>query len=245
MADSRNLEAVSKNPFERRRFPRLVLSSAQFRSADNGKIFSVLDLSPEGIALRVLDPADLILFTAGREVFGTVNLEGERHEVRFQIHHVRKDRVGGRFEKSSPEFELALRRFSSPEMQARELRPMPSAGDLLWFHSGRGCDLWVRLIESEPESICFLHHSRYVAWTEEQGLSTGQATASEELSELRGVVALETLEMRPDSLVNREELDIAKSVILGSNLPEHLKKSLRAALDAQKKPVAGGKPGRA
>src|SRR5262249_2303318 len=86
---SPNLKSVSdQDGSERRRMPRLNLTGEQFRLGLNGKIFSVADLSTEGMALRVLEPNDLAVFPVATRIEGTLNLRGEKYAVHAQVRHV-------------------------------------------------------------------------------------------------------------------------------------------------------------
>jgi hypothetical protein len=55
-------------------------------------------------------------------------------------------------------------------------------------------------------------------------METGQVNSSYEQSEVRGVVRFETLLLKPDGRADRGKLNIAKSLVLSSNLPQDLKK---------------------
>src|SRR5436190_1257440 len=76
---------------ERRRVPRLNLTKEQFRLEQNGKIFSVSDLSSNGMALRILDSEDLNLFPVGIILNGTLNLHREKFAVSARVRHIGKD----------------------------------------------------------------------------------------------------------------------------------------------------------
>src|ERR1700751_5635223 len=98
---SPNLEDVSKKggpPQERRRLPRLNLSGEQFRLSQNGKIFAVVDLSRNGMALRLLDPEDLRIFSVAAEIQGQLNISREKFPVSARVRNVRPDIVGCEFE---------------------------------------------------------------------------------------------------------------------------------------------------
>src|SRR5688500_675172 len=105
--NSPNLEVVSdrgKSPgetapgMERRRLPRINLSGEHFRLARNGKVYSVMDLSLEGMALRVLDRDDFLIFPVASELEGTLNLRGAKHSLRGRVRHLGPEHIGCQFE---------------------------------------------------------------------------------------------------------------------------------------------------
>ena len=228
--NSHNLGIVSKEnperPSERRRLPRLNLTAEQFRLKQNGKIFAVADLGTEGMALRVLDREDLRHFPIAAHIEGVLNLHREKHPVKAFIVHIKADLVGCRFEALVDGTRAALQRFLDPAVLGHDLKPIPSS-DLatLWYHGPSGTDLFLwRGVDGQYRKLALCVLGSFVQWDVGAGISTGRAGASGERSEVRGIMRFETLMLEPDSRPDQGKLNIAKTLVLSSNLPQELKK---------------------
>ncbi len=217
---------------ERRRRLRLSLSSEQFKLAATGKIFSVLDLSLEGMALRIIDPEDFVLLTVGAHIEGSLNLAAQKVWVSAQVRHLASQVVGCQFDSLSAEARHDLEQFLAPAAMGLAMRLMPSMdGSSLWYHGASGTDL---LLTGQTKMTLYARGA-YVQWEAGQGLTTG-LTESAELAppghgEGWGVVRFETTLMRPDPAPDTQKLLIAKALILGSKLPEELKNWCLGQLD--------------
>lgn len=210
---------------ERRRLPRFVLTSEQFRLEPPGKVFAVVNLSDDGMALGVLAETDLALFSVGAQVHGTLNLKGNKHSVQGRVRYIHQERVGVEFE--GVEASAAIRAFLDPWRLGSELRPMPSSeADARWYHAVSGADLfaWDKG-EGDYRKLLLFVHPYFVEWEEGSGVNTGVALPTDERSESAGALRLEALIMRRDVKPDVAKLDIAKKIILGCNLSEDLKSS--------------------
>src|ERR1700761_9497351 len=107
MAESRNLEDISRDHKnqgdERRRMARLCLTGELFRYSPTNKTFLVTDLSPQGMALRILDKEDLRLFQVGSLIKDEINMRREKHALSARAKNIRGDVVGFEFEALSQE----------------------------------------------------------------------------------------------------------------------------------------------
>ena len=205
--------------------PRLNLTTEQFRLSQNGKIFSVFDLSLGGMALRVLDRADLTVFTVGARVEGSLNLHREKYHVTARVRHVGTELVGCEFEELDAEVTAVLTQFFDPKALGQELRPIPAAENgALWYHGPSGTDLilW-RGVDGQYRRFTLFVLGSYAQWETEVGTTTGRASPSFEKSEVRGVVRFETMLLEPDSRPDAGKLSIAKTLLLSSNLPQDLR----------------------
>jgi hypothetical protein len=224
--DSRSLkEASSSSPQggERRQCIRLNVAKEQFCLRDTGKVFSVDDLSLSGMGVRILDPEDLALFSAGRKLEGILNLRGEKVPVQGQVAHVRRDRVGISFADLDESSGSILRKFMDPEVLGRELQGIPhSTPGMLWYHGPSGTDVFFQKSKNqELERIFVLIHGFYIQWNEE-GLETGAVSHSEDASQIQGVLRHDSILLDRDKDVDFVKLEIAKKLILSSNLPQQL-----------------------
>jgi hypothetical protein len=215
---------------ERRRRPRLSLTSEQFRLTQIAKIFSVADLSLEGMALRILDRNDLLVMPVAAEIVGVLNLRGHRLPVRAQVRHLGAQVVGCQFVELSPEVRKVLSVFLDPEAMGRELRPIPASDTgSVWYHGPSGTDVLLsRGSDGQYRRLTLYVLGSFVQWDVDAGLSTGTARSTDERSSARveswGVVQFETMLMDADPRPDADKLSIAKALLMSSNFPQDLKK---------------------
>lgn len=232
---SAELSAAMASLQERRRRPRIGLSTEQFRLARNGKVFSISDLSTGGMAIRVLDAQDLMLFPVASEFDGTLNLRGHRVEVKARVRHLGSELVGCEFENASQELKGILLRFLDPELLGREIKPIPSSEPgTTWYHGPSGTDLlFVRRADGQFYRFTVFVLGNYVQWDEDGGLVTGVTRETRQPGENWGIVRMDTLLLDPDRQPDAAKLSVAKVLVLSSNLPEDLKKWLVRHLEAE------------
>ncbi len=233
---SPDLAVVSKSPeavdpsslLERRTLARLNLTSEQFRLEAPGheaKIFSVTDISEGGMALRLLDPNDLLLFPLAGTVKGTLNIHREKHDLTAQVKRLSVGGVGVQFTDLSAGALAALQKFLDPAALGRELRPIPSSESaVLWYHGPSGTDLLLkRGADGQYHGLTLYVLGSYIQWESEGGTSSGRTEMSRQPDEVRGILRFETLLLQPDAKPDPGKLRIAKTLILSSNLPEDLR----------------------
>jgi hypothetical protein len=204
---------------------RLSLSSEQFRHTVTGKIFSVSDLSKKGMGLWLFDRSDLNLFAVGGELEGTLNLKREKYLIQGRIRNLSSDRIGCEFEGLSQSCLAALARFLAPATLGAELKLLPSVElNTLWYHGPSGTDLLVRHgADGRFQRMTLYALGNFVQWDESEGLTTGSTAPSSNHSEVRGVHRLEAIYFYPDPTLDLEKLEIAKTIVLSSNLSLELK----------------------
>jgi hypothetical protein len=209
------------------------VTSEQFRLSSHGKIFSVVDLSKKGMGFWLLDLDDILLFSVGLLIHGTLNVRGEKYSVKARVRNLRSDRVGCEFESLSESTLRSIEKLMDPQVLGKEMKLFPSPGrNSLWYHGPSGTDLLFHKagqetrekepIENEYESLILYVLGIFVQWEKEHGVSTGRVILSDQETEVRGIIRLETLFLQPDPSVDLEKLSIAKKVLLSSNLPEDL-----------------------
>ena len=223
---------------ERRRIERVVITGEQFKNEANDRVYSVVDVSFSGMALRLLDPSDLVDFTVGSHSSGMLKIKGKKVPVRFQVRHVRPDLVGVKFEEVSKELKETLAEALSPESLGSELKLFPAdQRDLLWYHAPSGADLliWLKSIEAKegPEIRRFVLYTpmAYCEWSEELGVASGHWRDSQERSDVRGVLQWDTVVATPDRQADREKIAIAKKLLLSSKLPQTIQEFCVSCLD--------------
>jgi hypothetical protein len=227
---SHSLEIISDSSahsgLERRRLPRINLCGEQFRLLQNNKVFAVTDLSVEGLAFRVLEAADLSLFTVGAEVNGVLNLRGTKYPFLARVRHGRADLVGCQFEWMGPGLERALARYLDPVELGKELQPAPPLeGGTIFYHGPSGTEFTLARSSDGTYTRMTIHVlGSIVQWDQTNGLTTGETTASREKSENRGSVRYETMLLQADEAPDPKKLEIAKQLLVSSNLPSDLVK---------------------
>ena len=226
---------------ERRRRPRLTLTEEQFRLGLNGKIFSVADLSVDGMALRIIDVQDLQVLPFAARVDGILKLKGEKYPVKAKVSRVSTQVVGFQFEDLGAETRAALERFLDPVALGSELKPIPAStgsgesgdGPTIWYHGPSGTDLlfW-RSLDGQYRRFMLYVLGSFVHWDQERGLVTGTSRPSGAQSgEQWGIFRFETHLTQDDAKPDPGKLSVAKTLILGSNLPQDLKKWCSRQMD--------------
>jgi hypothetical protein len=215
-----SLEAVSDQATsgvaERRSVPRLALTGEQFRLKESGKVFSVADLSVDGMALKILDEEDLALFPVGRKIEGALNVRREKHAVIAQVVHVKRGRVGCHFENLEARTKRAFARYLDPAVLGAELKATPSGeSGTIWYHGPSGTDLsFFKGTDGASSRALLIVFGTFVQWDTERGLSTGTASFAENA---------ETLLFQADSAPDPDKLSVAKTLLLSSNVTKELK----------------------
>jgi hypothetical protein len=210
---------------ERRRFPRVSLSTEQFKLASTGKIFGVCDLSTTGLALRLLDLEDMMEFPVGRTLEGILNMKGTKVPVTLEVRNIRADTVGCAFLELTDGTVQSLERFLDPKRLGRELHPIPSPeGRALWYHGPSGTDLLLwRTGDGAWKRFCLFVYQSYIQWDFETGITTGWLAMADQDSPVEGVVRLETRLLEREGRVDHLKVDVARSLIAEAPLDEELK----------------------
>ncbi|MGE0614895.1 MAG: PilZ domain-containing protein [Bacteriovoracia bacterium] len=218
---------------ERRQRVRLNLSTEQFRLKENGKIFGVFDISRTGMAIQVVEPQDFAHFPVGRQIEGILNIQRTKYPVIAMVRHLGGSIVGCEFGQLPPKTEKAIHEFLDPKVIGPELREAPVKNrDAIWFHAASGTELVFYRREAEQAFRRFTVQifGSYVRWDDHDGLSTGQVQAVDDRRSVPGIIRLETMILSPDGQVDSGKLDIAKQLILSSNIPQEFKDWAQAKL---------------
>lgn len=189
-------------------------------------MFSVSDLSNEGMALTLLDRDDFKFFPVATHIQGTLNLHGEKHPIQAVVRHLGHDVVGCQFENLDANVLKAIAHFMDPKTLGTELRPIPSpeSGALLYRGpSGTHLLLW-RGTDGQYRKMSIFLLGSFIQWDTDLGLSTGKFKSTEEHTEFRGIFRIETLLLDADASPDPGKLEIAKTLLMSSNLPQDLKK---------------------
>lgn len=223
------LEVISHEKFleklEKRKLPRLTMTNEQFRVSTVNRIFPIRDLSECSMGFWLEDSSDRELFLVGQTIEGSLNLKREKYPLKARVRYLDKNRVSCEFEDPSEQLLKVLKEFLNPLSLASELKLLPSLEkNAIWYHGPSGTDLILRrLLDGQYQSIIVYVFNFFIQWDCDLGLSTGSTFISDREIERIGVFRWETLFINPDQSPDPSKLSIAKTIILGSNVPQDLK----------------------
>src|SRR5581483_5176684 len=99
---------------EKRRAPRRDMEDQSVEFVVQDGSFSVVDLSSNGIGIRLEDPSDLLSFAVGAKVSGSLRLSGKLIPFRAVVKHQRVGIVGCEFIDPSNELETEVGKLLDP-----------------------------------------------------------------------------------------------------------------------------------
>ena len=195
---------------EKRKLPRFHVSPCQFHDGEVDKNFSVQDVSPGGLAIRLVDRSDLPVFAAGTVHQGLIKLEGQKIPCEFQVKFLRGTLVGGEWQNTTPALEKLLEALSHAEVLAPgiKLYELPDVVGTVWYHHPVGIDLLFYAPSGESASSqevgrwMIYVHQNFVQWEMDSGVRTGKAMAEDEEGYAHGIVRLETRLIEQDERIN-------------------------------------------
>lgn len=215
---------------ERRRLPRVNLPTEQFRLSSNGKVFGVADLSPSGMSLRLLNIEDRVLFSIGTKIQGFINVGQKKHSVHALVRNLRGNHVGCEFFNLEKEVSEDLTRWLDPLELGQSLRLMPTpvgfggcALDWVWYHGRSGTEVLARVNQSIEKVVVVLWGAYFVEWCSHLGLSTGTVRFSDGQDSVQGVFYVSPEWFKADQESDSQKLDLAKSVLSYSKVPDSWK----------------------
>ena len=103
--------------------------------------------------------------------------------------------------------------------------PLASLEKTRWYHGSSGTDLIFEHTQHDQlQSVSIYVHGVWVNWNQADGLRTGVTALSEKGGSLElGVMRLQNQTIRVDSAMDHQKLEVAKRLILSSNLSEAYK----------------------
>lgn len=218
---------------ERRLLPRLSLSTEQFRLSLNGKLFGVADLSQNGMALRLLLEEDRLLFPIGAELEGTLNVNRTKFKLSARVRNIRGDHVGCEFTSPGAELVEELRQWLDPQTLGATLRPMPSGAvtDSVWYNGRSGTEViaWPAEGGGLSRVLVILWGREFVEWSSAEGVRTGEVKFGRERDSIQGVLRWAPEWLITDAAPESGKLNLAKTLLLSSKLPEEWKHRLQGA----------------
>lgn len=219
---------------ERRLLPRLTLSGEQFRLSVNGKVFGVVDLSQEGMALRLIEQSDRLLFPVGTRFSGSLNLNRTKFALDAQVRNLRGEQVGCQFVQIPEELRQELVQWLDPASLGASLRPMPSgaSSDSIWYHGRSGTEVmvWPQGDSGPARVLVLLWGREFVEWDASRGVLTGEVKASDQGDPFHGVLRWTPEWLHADLSPDPSKLKIAKTLLISSKLPEEWKHRVQSGL---------------
>jgi hypothetical protein len=145
--------------------------------------------------------------------------------VKGRVAHVRPDLIGVEFGEVASKVRAALEAFLDPAHLGAELKLRPhSSRDVVWYTGPSGTHLFFgKDAKGVSRRVSALVLGMYVQWEESAGLTTGTYSLSEDRDEVYGALRLETILFSADPAVDPAKTDLAKRLVLGSNLSQDLK----------------------
>jgi len=226
--------ANSLESLERRRLPRLFLSSEQFWYAQTRQLYAMSDISQEGFGFWLREPEDGVAFVVGFELDGMINLMRRKYPVKAQVCNVLPYHVGCKLVSPAENLVQGIADALSPARLGQELKAIPEPG-ALWYHGPMGTDLFFHQTkDGKYKDFIFYILQYFVQWEDEKGLITGGTHYASQgrcgpVNE--GIFQKHTLELEPDAQPDSQKLAIAKTLILSSKLPSELRNWCVKSLD--------------
>jgi hypothetical protein len=209
---------------ERRRAPRRDIEDQGVQMVGDAASFSVVDLSTDGIGIRLEDATHLLSFAVGSIVQGQLKLSGQLYPFRAVVRHQRVGIVGCQFQNPSNELKAEVGKLLDPTFLGKKLKPFPHKGDASRAYLGPGhtaAFFWeTPTLELERFTIYVLGF--FAAYAVDHGLSTGTVRVLRKPETHEPIDPLEWSVLAQDRQASPEKLELARDLIRASELPANL-----------------------
>ena len=223
-----NTDIMTTNAAEKRKLPRFHITPCQFHDIELKKNFSVQDVSLGGLAIRLVDRADLPVFAVGTEHQGILKIEGLKLPAHFQVRFIRGSLIGGEWVNLNEALKTHLEQISHPESLGQNLKAydLPDFSDTIWYHNPVGVDLLIYLNDSKISRwTLYIHHS-FISWDQETSVQTGRALAEDDEGYAHGIVRVETRLIDYDPQVDRRLIETAVKLVKKAPIKEESTRQL-------------------
>jgi hypothetical protein len=212
---------------EKRKHPRFLLSNELFKETKTGKVFSVYDLSREGLAINIEEP----LWKIGQHIQGTLNLHIESIEITAKLLSYYGDRAALKIEKLSTYAKSVLEKALSPKRLGSSLKlikeALPEAD--YWFHGVCNTDLFLKFNESkEIEKLDLFFANYYFGYNKnlEKKVMTGLctsfgATKIESLFLADEPIKMENIDIEHDPEISANKIDWGLGILQAATQLDH------------------------
>lgn len=214
---------------EKRKHPRFLLTHEQFRETKSGKIYTVFDLSLNGLAIKVEDRP----WKEGSIIQGILNLNPESIEITPRLLGYYGDRAALKLEALSTYSKGVLSKALSPKRLGSSLKlireKLPLAD--FWFHGVCNTDLLIRLGEAgEINKIDLFFANFYYGWMQKNattGICHSFGPDKREPAFLADEpVQMESIEIDHDRSVDQQKLEWALQILEASGIDSKLKNKI-------------------
>ncbi|MBU6154988.1 MAG: PilZ domain-containing protein [Bdellovibrionales bacterium] len=196
---------------EKRKLPRFHISHCQFLDTEEIKTFPVQDVSRGGLAIRLMERADLPKFAVSSIHEGMIKVEGRKLPCSFQVRNIRGTLIGAEWVDPGAALVSLLEEISHPGRLGVNLRKfdLPEVNATHWFHNPVGVDL---LFYQAGRWMLYIHQN-FIQWESDSGVQTGQALAEADEGYTHGIVRLETRLIEYDPMIDRSLVRAAKDLV--------------------------------
>jgi len=226
MSEKPRLEKVTEGKIQqKRKMPRIALSQEQFRLSDNGKIFSVINLSLDGLALKVLETKDSFFFPIGREVSGHLKIEEYKIPLKLKVVHIDRHFAGCQFENIEKESLNTLKNLLNPKYVGERLKLMPSyESQGFWYHGPFSTEVVIKKNkEGKNNELLISVLGSFLQWGEKKGLSTGISEDTADLDAESSLIHINPLTVIFDDSFDHSKLILCRDMLAASPLSSDLK----------------------
>jgi hypothetical protein len=217
---------------ERRRAPRRDIEDQGVQFIGDAASFTVVDLSKDGVGIRLQDAADLLSFAVGSEVTGKLRLSGQTFPFRAVVRHQRVGIVGCQFVDPSHELQEEVGKLLDPSFLGKRLRSYPHQGDATRAYLGPGHSaffLW-ETPAGEIDKITVYVLGFFAAYASDHGLSTGTVRVLRKPETHEPIHPLQWSVLAQDRQASADKLSLARELITAAELPAELIRKLTRLL---------------
>ncbi len=220
---------------EKRKHPRFLLTHEQFKETKTGRIYTVFDLSLNGLAVKVEDRP----WKEGAVIQGILNLNPESIEITPRLLGYYGDRAALKLEALSTYSRSVLAKALSPKRLGSSLKLIREKLPLAdyWFHGVCNTDLLVRLGQAgEVNKVDLFFANFYFGW-KQANTTTGichsfGADKREPIFIADEPVKMESIEINHDHTIDQQKFDwavqILESAIIDSKLKNKILQQLKS-----------------
>lgn len=223
-----NLVKSSNKTIAKRVLPRFPFSHLIFRSADDGRVYQVRDISYAGMRLCLKDGEQV--FQEKQDILGTLDWKGDKLEINAVTKWVSSDALGVEFKQSNT-FNNQIREFLSFEKIVSQMRPIHNNNlgiDMpnnlrYWMQSDGPWELFVwQYSYGELSKLQMLLMENFIEWVDGEGVKTGRLVTKKDIE--TPLESEDEIIFEEDKIVDLEKIKIAKNLI--ENIPdEYIPKS--------------------
>ena len=219
---------LDKKASEKRKLPRFHITPCQFHDHALKKNFSVQDVSLGGLAIRLVDRADLPSFSVASEHNGILKIEGLKLPANFQVKYIRGSLIGGEWVNIDDSLKTHLEQISHPQYLGLNLKAydLPDIADTIWYHNPIGVDLLLYLTDSKISRWTLYIHHNFISWEPESSVRSGRALAEDEEGYAQGIVRVETRLIDYDPQVDHRLIETAIELVKSASIKEESTRQL-------------------